>query len=99
MSLFMSCKEFSSKTASGQLGADAGAYQRLKAALHLGICAHCRHFARNNATLDQALQGWRQHLQHSAPASQGSAPDLAPTLGPGGGPASGLGGGADGRPS
>lgn len=65
MSLFMTCKEFSSKTASGQLGANASAYQRLKGALHLSICAHCRCFARNNATLDEALQSWRQHLQAS----------------------------------
>lgn len=57
----MKCKEYIYRLTSGQL-AQAGLVDRFWAAQHRMVCKRCTAFTRNDARLDDIVQGYREHL-------------------------------------
>jgi hypothetical protein len=56
-----SCKHYVFKLTSGQLE-QAGLLERLGAAVHRLLCRPCAEFTRNDRSLDELLNRYRQHI-------------------------------------
>lgn len=58
----MKCRQYIFLLTSGQLK-EAPAGLRFEAATHRLLCRYCRTFTRNDARLDDLLEGYRETLQ------------------------------------